>query len=1011
MSAVANTTLIVITVTEAANKEKTLKEADAALNVNILDFCEEHYDDILLVIMVKIRRDKRKEVHARPDFGESPKKSRRVREGSQNSSARTLPERYRNPSEKPKMRDRLSYNDGNVFNRLGHRRGRPRRRDSSPSRDRPRSRDRLRGIEESYEEGKANPRYLAYRRAVPMMEDTGSESKKDASLQVKKIWQCSGTARVWFDELPPESIDGYKDLKAVLLAYFMQKKKYVKDLVEIHNIKQRDGETIKDFIERFKVETGLMKGAPECMRIFGFMHGVNNPKLTKRLNEHVPKTMEEMMTTITAFIRRKLPPLPKRKATHRGNHRTSLSGMFQSGDPTSEVSQGKDKGLTGNLSHLIKEIKLCRDQSKVGKKEVSVKEKSMKIYMVQLWHRMTRQKVTQSFARVREITFPPLAPVGGQKLRPKIKSQMVPTTTSLTGFSEETIWPLGQLRLLVIIGDAEHSTKVWMNFMIVRSLSPYNGIIGRPGIREIQAVPSTSYRMLKFSVDGEIVTIRSTILIPTEYATVTTASKEILKEAEVRHENFKPSDMTGVPRSVAKHRLNIQEGYPPVQQKKMGQALKRARAIQGSGRNVLGVHDYLGRDKTVPRRNKSCAATPIPTNNQRGPSLNGKLTSLNRFLSKLAEKVITKIERHAGRTQNHVSAEDIYERTDPIGFPCREARRSSTRYMIKKASKLRIKARQYELLEGVLYRQSFIKSWLRCVGPLQADYVIQEIHEGSCSMHARPWSVVAKAMWLGYYWPTIHRDARDMIRECNDCQIHHPMPRNPQQSLTPITAPWPVYKWGINIAGPFPKGLGKVKFLIVAMDYFTKSIEAKAVATITGSQNQGLPGRRKQELDEELPHVLLAHRTMIKSSHGDTPFCLTYRTKAVIPAEIEIPIYRIAVVDTMHNAKELRLNLDLLEERRERASIRETNAKLKMTKYYNARVRGVTFRPGDFVYHSNDASHVMDGRKLSPKWEGPYEVTKVLGDGVYMLRSMDGPVLPRMWNIANLKKCYIRATA
>ncbi|GKC46471.1 reverse transcriptase domain-containing protein [Tanacetum coccineum] len=49
----------------------------------------------------------------------------------------------------------------------------------------------------------------------------------------------------------------------------------------------------------------------------------------------------------------------------------------------------------------------------------------------------------------------------------------------------------------------------------------------------------------------------------------------------------------------------------------------------------------------------------------------------------------------------------------------------------KEARKLRIKARQYELLEGVLYRRSFLKPWLRCVGPLQANYVIREIHEGS----------------------------------------------------------------------------------------------------------------------------------------------------------------------------------------------------------------------------------------------------------------------------------------
>ncbi|GKF51196.1 hypothetical protein Tco_0147663 [Tanacetum coccineum] len=120
-----------------------------------------------------------------------------------------------------------------------------------------------------------------------------------------------------------------------------------------------------------------------------------------------------------------------------------------------------------------------------------------------------------------------------------------------------------------------------------------------------------------------------------------------------------------------------------------------------------------------------------------------------------------------------------------------------------------------------------------------------------------------------------------------------------------------------------------------------------------------------------------------------------------------MPTYRTAVVDVVHNNEELRLNLYLLEECRKRAAIREARAKLKMTKYYNDRVRSVTFRLGDFVYRSNEASHAMDWGKLSPKWEGPYEVTETLGDGAYMLRSMDKNVLLRTWNIANLKKCYL----
>nr|GEV21872.1 reverse transcriptase domain-containing protein [Tanacetum cinerariifolium] len=320
----------------------------------------------------------------------------------------------------------------------------------------------------------------------------------------------------------------------------------------------------------------------------------------------------------------------------------------------------------------------------------------------------------------------------------------------------------------------------------------------------------------------------------------------------------------------------------------------------------------------------------------------------------------------------------------------------------------------YVAKEENMVKRSFLKPWLRCVGPLQADYVIREIHEGSCSMHAGPRSVVAKAMRLGYYWPTIHQDARDMIRTCNACQVLRPVPRNPQQPLTSITAPWPFYKWEIDIAGPFPKGPGKVKFLIVVVDYFTKWIEAKAMATITGSQVKNLGEGIKARLDEgnknwieKLPHVLWAHRTMIKSSHGDTPFFLTYGTKAVILAKSKMPTYHTAVVNAVHNNEELRLNLDLPEERRECAAIHEVEAKLKMRKYYTTRVRGVTFRPEDFVYRSNEASHAMKRGKLGPKWEGPHKVTEALGDGAYRLRSMNGTVLPRTWNVANLEKSYL----
>nr|GEZ37654.1 hypothetical protein [Tanacetum cinerariifolium] len=188
----------------------------------------------------------------------------------------------------------------------------------------------------------------------------------------------------------------------------------------------------------------------------------------------------------------------------------------------------------------------------------------------------------------------------------------------------------------------------------------------------------------------------------------------------------------------------------------------------------------------------------------------------------------------------------------------------------------------------------------------------REIHEGSCTMHAETRFVVAKAIRTAYYWPTMNVDARKLIRACQDCQ-----------------------------------GPGKIKFLIVAMDYFTKWIEAKAVTTIT-----------------------------------------------VIPAEIGMPTIRTAEVDIVQNDEALGINLELLEEMREQAAIRKAKSNAKMEKYYDYKVRNTSFKHGDLVYMSNEASHAKESGKLSPKWEGPYEVTKALGNGAYKLRDHNGKLIP-----------------
>ncbi|GKA46143.1 reverse transcriptase domain-containing protein [Tanacetum coccineum] len=113
----------------------------------------------------------------------------------------------------------------------------------------------------------------------------------------------TGNGRVWFDDLPAESIDNYDDLKKAFLKNYLQQNKCIKDPIEIHNIKQRDGESTEDFVKKYKLESKDVKGAPECMRISGFVHGITNQELIKRLHDKIPKTVDEMMRVTTSFLR------------------------------------------------------------------------------------------------------------------------------------------------------------------------------------------------------------------------------------------------------------------------------------------------------------------------------------------------------------------------------------------------------------------------------------------------------------------------------------------------------------------------------------------------------------------------------------------------------------------------------------------------------------------------------------------------------------------------------------
>nr|GEU41445.1 reverse transcriptase domain-containing protein [Tanacetum cinerariifolium]GEU62798.1 reverse transcriptase domain-containing protein [Tanacetum cinerariifolium] len=148
-------------------------------------------------------------------------------------------------------------------------------------------------------------------------------------------------------------------------------------------------------------------------------------------------------------------------------------------------------------------------------------------------------------------------------------------------------------KFLILCGFSELKCKALAN--LVRSPSPYNGIIGRLGVRKIQAVPSTTHEMLNFlKRPSDVIQSaeeRIKVAIHPEHPeqtivicfTLTEEGQKALCDLLRRNLDlfaWKPADMTGVPQHIAKHRLNMRERCAPVRPKKKSHASERNKAIQ-----------------------------------------------------------------------------------------------------------------------------------------------------------------------------------------------------------------------------------------------------------------------------------------------------------------------------------------------------------------------------------------------------------------------------------------------
>ncbi|GJW95749.1 reverse transcriptase domain-containing protein [Tanacetum coccineum] len=289
----------------------------------------------------------------------------------------------------------------------------------------------------------------------------------------------------------------------------------------------------------------------------------------------------------------------------------------------------------------------------------------------------------------------------------------------------------------------------------------------------------------------------------------------------------------------------------------------------------------------------------------------------------------------------------------------------------KESKKIMLKAPQYKLIRGNLYRRSFYTPWLHCVASPQTDNIVKEVHEGSCGFNAEPQSMVVRITKQGYYWPSMHWDAAKVLQDCEKCK-------------------------GAIRDKETPRGF---KFLAIAIEHSMKWVEAKPLTDekhfqegifadlckglkVTQSfslitEHMEIMNHIKKQLAQsqqgwvdDLAQVLWVHRMLPRNSQKETPFSLTYGSEAII---------LISKNDVAKDDRERIKEVDKRRESKEIASIEEAYYRSKLRMHHNKRSSHFIYKIGDFILHLQNNTRSME------VWQGPYMISEVHGGGLYKI--------------------------
>ncbi|KAK4838382.1 hypothetical protein QYF36_013340 [Acer negundo] len=298
------------------------------------------------------------------------------------------------------------------------------------------------------------------------------------------------------------------------------------------------------------------------------------------------------------------------------------------------------------------------------------------------------------------------------------------------------------------------------------------------------------------------------------------------------------------------------------------------------------------------------------------------------------------------------------------------------------ARKLKRIATRYYLVEGYFYRK--VKSFmlLRCLHLDDAQLALNEVHVGDYDNHVLGGTLAYQVLRIGYYWPTLHHDAKKFAQSCEPYLIR-----------------------------PLSTAPGQAKHVVIAIDYFTRWVEAKSLTKITEANTTNFAKKKLvcqfgtpiaiitdlgKQFDNanfrefcegrgiDLRFASMAHpqtngQTTKRTTTGETPYSLAFGIEAVSPIEHKLTSFRVQYFEPKDNDMKLRASLDLLKEKRDKAAKRVVAYQSKIARCFNKKVKTRIFKEGDSVLRkvTQNTRKRSDG-VVAPNRESPYLIKIVV---------------------------------